>query len=80
MKSIKYILNRNGKEELYVLPDEYKNLMTDESSKISAVRDRLKKNLRIWSKRYPIRSDINAKRAGSDEDMENALRSLGYLN
>ena len=78
-KNVKYILYQNGKEELYFLPDEYNNLIKDDSLKNSSIREDLKENLELWLEHYPIRSDINAKKVPLDEQVKDNLRSLGYL-
>ncbi len=78
-KNIKYILNTNGKEELYFLPDEYNNRIKDESSKVIYIKEELRRNLKTWLKHYPIRSDINSKKIFLDEQGKDSLRSLGYL-
>ncbi|MCM8774401.1 MAG: sulfatase [Candidatus Omnitrophica bacterium] len=77
-KNIKYILHKNGKEELYVLPDEDNNLIYD--IKMSRIKQRLKKELMLWSRKYPIPSDINAYKRILDKDIENNLKNLGYLH
>ena len=80
-KNIKYILNRNkgGREELYILPNEVKNLINDDSPEIVSVKNDLRQRLGLWRKAYPIFSDINTKKVTLDEDTKEDLRSLGYL-
>jgi arylsulfatase A-like enzyme len=78
-KNIKYILNEDGQEELYILLDETENLIKDASPEIISVKDDLRKNLKLWRKAYPIFSDINTKKVSLDEDTKAHLRSLGYL-
>jgi arylsulfatase A-like enzyme len=78
-KKIKYFLHKNKREELYLLPDEYNNLINNVSPVISSFRGKLRYNLEAWLKIYPIRCDINIKKIPLDEDAKNNLRSLGYL-
>ena len=79
----KYILFNCGIEELYLLPDENNNLIDEDTSDITNVKERLRQDLRSWLKGYPIRADINPQRTSLDErideDRKNHLRSLGYL-
>lgn len=78
-KNIKYILNKNGKEELYFLPDEYSNHIKDTSLDVPSIKTELKKALKIWLKQYPIRADINSKKMVLDKHAKGLLRSIGYL-
>lgn len=78
-KNIKYILNDDGREELYLLPNEYANHINDGSLAITLVRKELEDSLRKWLKDYPIRADINPKKAYLDRATKNNLRNLGYL-
>lgn len=78
-RNIKYILNKNGKKELYFLPDEDTNHINDQSPKAVFARENLGRNLKAWLKDYPIRVDINLQIAPLDEDTKQNLRTLGYL-
>lgn len=78
-KNIKYILNEDGKEELYFLPDEYTNHIKDTSLDASSIKTELREALKAWLRHYPIRADINSKKMLLDKDAKELLRSLGYL-
>jgi len=80
-RNVKYILNENGDEELYLLPDENKNsnLIDNYSLQISLIREELRKSLYTWLEGYPVRADIHPKKIALDEDSKETLRSLGYL-
>lgn len=78
-KNIKYILNEDGREELYLLPDENNNLINDNSLEVIYIRKELRDKLKTWLKNYPIRSDINPKKVSISEETKEALRSLGYI-
>jgi len=75
----KYIFNKNGREELYSLPDEDNNLIAIDFWKTDLIKNELRNKLEGWLKYRPIRCDINVKRMSlSDEERDN-LRSLGYI-
>lgn len=76
-RNIKYILYHNGKEELYILPDENINLINDSS--LSSLRDGLRKRLKTWLKIYPIRCDVDSENMPLDEKTKEILKSLGYF-
>ena len=78
-KNIKYILYQDGSEELYFPPNEYNNLITDDSLEISYIRDEMRKRLDDWLKDYPIRSDINPNKESLGEEAKENLKRLGYL-
>ncbi len=79
-RNIKYILNQDGKEELYLLPDEYTNHINDDSLEVDYIKKGLRRDLKNWRKRgYPIRADINAKKISLDKQAKGLLKSLGYL-
>lgn len=78
-KNFKYILNQNGREELYFLPDEDNNLMVSGSRKADLIKSELRNNLIGWLRYRPVRCDINVKRMPmSDEERAN-LKRLGYV-
>lgn len=79
-RNIKYILNKNGKEELYFLPDESANRINDDSPKTNYIKKDMRKDLKDWLKKgYPIQADINSKKIYLDKQAKELLRSLGYL-
>ena len=78
-KNIEYILNKNGKEELYFLPDEYTNHIQDASLDALSIKAELREALKIWRKHYPIRADMHSKKIILNKDTKESLRSLGYL-
>ncbi len=78
-KNIKYILYSFGREELYMLPDENRDLIYNGPPGICHIREELRKKLYLWLKTYPVRSDTNAKRVALDKNTEGHLRNLGYL-
>lgn len=78
-ENIKYILCKDGKEELYFLPDEHTNHINDELPKVTHIKEKFREALKNWFKNYPIRADINSKKVSLDECTQNNLRSLGYL-
>ncbi|MDD5691626.1 MAG: sulfatase [Candidatus Omnitrophica bacterium] len=78
-RSFKFILNQDGGEELYFLPDENTNLIAAGSREADLIKSELKSNLLDWLKHRPVRCDINVERTPlSDEERDN-LKSLGYL-
>ncbi|MFH0912669.1 MAG: sulfatase [Candidatus Omnitrophota bacterium] len=79
-KNIKYFLHKNGKEELYFIPDEDDNLIDDVSGEIPSLLKTLRNNLKAWLNSYPIQSDKNIVGVPLDKKTEENLRSLGYLN
>ncbi len=78
-KNVKYIFNEDGREELYFSRDEYTNHINDGSPESVHFKKKMKGNLKIWLKRYPLRSDLNPQQVSVDESMKNHLRSLGYI-
>lgn len=79
-RNIKYILNQDGKEELYFLPDESANHINDNSLEVNYIKKWIRRDLKNWLKRgYPIRSDKNSKRTFLDKQAKGLLKSLGYL-
>ena len=76
--NLKYILSLNGKERLFILPNENDNLMDSDLVKDS-VKQRLRRDLRDWLKDYPIPADINSRKEYLDKDTRESLKSLGYL-
>lgn len=77
--NFKYILNENGKEELYSLPDENNNLIYPGSPEIDLIKNDLKVNLKAWLGYRPIRCDIRTQKAPLSEEERANLKSLGYL-
>lgn len=77
-KNLKYILSLNGKERLFILPNENDNLIGSDVLKSSA-KERLRRDLRAWLKDYPIFSDINSSKKYLNKDTRENLKSLGYL-
>lgn len=78
-KNMKYIITKDGREELYLLPDESKNLINSSASEITPIKRMLRRRLRSWLKKYPVTSDPNAKGAELDEETRQNLRDLGYI-
>ncbi|MDD4939483.1 MAG: sulfatase [Candidatus Omnitrophica bacterium] len=78
-KNNKYILNQNGKEELYFLPDENTDRIKDDSPSIIQIRGELRGNLKNWLRHYPVRSDMKATRISLDEENKKELKAMGYL-
>lgn len=78
-KNIKYIYFKYNREEMYFLPDEYNDILENDSSEIRSIKKELKEKLFLWMQNYPIRSDTNAVESNLDENVKNKLRSLGYL-
>jgi arylsulfatase A-like enzyme len=78
-KNIKYILKKDGEEELYFLPDEYNNHIKGNSLRENSIKTELREALESWFRYYPVRADINAKKKLLDKDTKELLRSLGYL-
>lgn len=78
-KKSKYILDDKGKEELYFLPDEDNNFIEDNSFESTLIRKKLRVNLKIWLADYPLRSDINPRNIPPSKEVQENLRSLGYL-
>ena len=77
--NFKYILNENGSEELYSLPDENDNLIYADSTGTDLIKNGLRSSLGSWLKHRPERCDINVQRMPlSDEERAN-LKSLGYV-
>lgn len=79
IKKTRYILYKDGKEELYILPDENNNLINNDSAKIATLKEKLKGDLRKWLLKYPIPSDIHAVIVNLNKETEDSLRSLGYI-
>jgi len=78
-KNIKYILNEDGKEEMYLLPDEYTNHIDDKSPEAIHAKKELRRSMKRWLKDYPVYADINAKEIIFNERDKEKLRALGYL-
>ena len=77
--NFKYIMQDN-KEELYKLPDENNNLITNDfSPETISIRDKLNKTLREWLQDYPVKADINPKEVEVNKEERESFRSLGYL-
>lgn len=47
-RNFKYVLNKRGRKELYLLPDEDVNLIKDLSVKEALIKNKLKDNLESW--------------------------------
>lgn len=62
-QDVKYILNKDRQDELYLLPDEYNNLINDTSLELISIKKKLHNALVSWLKRHPIPSDVNSKKA-----------------
>lgn len=78
-KNIKYVIYTNGREELYFLSGECLKNKKDDFLKPSSAKAEIRKALKIWLRRYPIRADINSKKILLDKGSKEWLKSLGYL-
>lgn len=76
-KKIKYIFGDAEEDKLYILPDETRNLINENS--LEGIRKEMKNHLFEWLRSYPVYSDVNAKEVSLDEEARQELRRLGYL-
>ena len=77
--NIKYILNKDGSEELFRLPDEEHNRLSTQEQGVAEVRERLRNHLELWLRKYPLRSDDDRKDISPPDSVKDNLRSIGYL-